>query len=361
MTSTSPELIDALARIPGLLDGALAPADRAGRAARLAEALRSLWPGADVYVCRLGEVTTTAAIDAAGNPKPQWAAVLDGWPEIGGRAPLVAPLACAGRPYGALGLVGPDGSPEARALLADFADRLALRLYAEEAEQELTEQTKAGDVAEVFGVFLHELGNVLNNLVLDVRLLERDVAEGGRARLAQMGRLASSVPQMLSHIYRFRQGRRTPPGPVDLNRVAGRLVEALRRAGMAVSTDLAADLPAVEGTAGGLSRLVRLLLGQALAVTPPSAGPVTLRTGCAGEYVRLTVEDGGPAVPSEALLHLFEPFITPRHGPSNLELAICKMLVRRLQGRLEAVNRPEGGVAFLADLPVHTARSKSEE
>jgi signal transduction histidine kinase len=102
---------------------------------------------------------------------------------------------------------------------------------------------------------------------------------------------------------------------------------------------------------------VRLLLSQALAATPPSAGPVTLRTGRGGEHVRLTVEDGGPSVPPEVLPHLFEPFITPRHGPSNLELAVCKMLVRRLQGRLEAVNRPGGGVAFLADLPVHTAAS----
>jgi two-component system C4-dicarboxylate transport sensor histidine kinase DctB len=278
-----------------------------------------------------------------------------------GNAVFVAPLACAGERLGAVALVWASEGELAQAVLTDFADRLALRLHAERIQrrldtttQELTEQTAAADVADAFSVFVHELGNVLNSLVLDVRLLERHVAEEGRGRLAGMSRLASGVPQMLGHVYRFRQGRRLPPGPLDLNRVALRVVEALARTGARVQVELAPELPLIEGTAGALSRLVRLLLAQALAVTPASAEPVILRSACTGDLVRLTVEDRGPCLAAEALAQLFEPFVTLRAGQSGLELAICKSLVRRLQGTLEAVNRPEGGVAFVAELPIPT-------
>ncbi len=360
MASMSAGLIDALARVPGLLEAALAPTDRSGRAARLAGALCALWPGAQCYACRLGTVTSAAAVDADGKPLPVPAALGDGQGEAPEPGLQMTPLAVAGRRYGAVGLTAPAEDTEARALLNDFADRLAWRLYAEEArerldraERDLAEQTRSGDVAEAFGVFVHELGNVLNNLVLDARLLEPHVTHGGRGRLAQLNRLAGGVPKMLGHMYRFRQGRRTPPGPVDLNRITAEVMEAFGPDGAAVHAELAPGLPPVEATPGGLSRLVRLLLGHALAVTPPPAGPVRVRTEHQGEHVRLTVEDGGPPVAPEALPHLFEPFAAPRHGQSNLELAICKTLVRRLQGKLEGFNRPAGGVAFVADLPIH--------
>jgi signal transduction histidine kinase len=388
MASRSTKLVETLARVPELLEAALGATDAAGRATRLAEALHALWPAAGLHACRLEGTggPVTRVLDHAGKPRPKWAAALearlapaaieaDGAPPAGklpaslrlsGHTLHGAPIACRGRRYGALALATPpDTTPAeaalARALLDDCADRLALRLRLEEAdgqaraaEQAFAELTGAADVSEAFSVFVHELGNVLNNLVLDVRLLEREVPEAARGRLAEIGRLAASVPGLVGQLTHFRQARRPSPRPVDLNRVAAEVVERFTRSGAAVRLDLAADLPPVTATPIGLGRLVRLLVGNALAVTPPAAGPVRVYTEHAGDQVRLCVEDGGPPVPAEALPRLFEPFLTTRHGQSSLELAICKTLVRRLLGNLDAVNRPEGGVTFVAELPVHT-------
>jgi signal transduction histidine kinase len=373
------KLGEALARVPELLDGALGSVDRA---ARLAEALHVLWPAAGLYACRLESTggPATHALDHAGKPRPKWAAALeaplaaDGAPHadkppaslhLSGHTLHVAPVAGRGRRHGALALaLPPDATPadaaSARALLDDCACRLALRLRLEEAEarasaaeQDLQELTGAADVSEAFGVFVHELGNVLNNIVLDVRLLERQVPDEARGRLAEVARLAGSVPGLLGQLTHFRQARRPAARPVDLNRVAADVVERLGRSGAAVRLELAADLPPVTGTPAVLGRLVRLLVGNALAVTPPAAGPVCVRTERAGEQVRLCVEDGGPPVPDEALHLLFEPFVTAREGQSGLELAVCKAAVRRLLGSLDAVNRPGGGLTFVAELPAH--------
>jgi signal transduction histidine kinase len=388
MVSKTMKLAEALARVPERLDGALAAADAADRAARLAEALHALWPAAALHACRLEGAggPVTRALDHAGKPRPKWAAALeaqlasaalgaDGAPHAGklpaslrlsGHTLHRAPITCRGLRYGALALATPpDATPAdaaaARALLDDCADRLALRLRLEEtdgrasvAEQEFQELSGAADVTEAFSVFMHELGNILNNLVLDLRLLEREVPEGARGRLAEIGRLAASVPDLLGQLTHFRQARRPAARPVDLNRVAARAVERLGVPADAVRLELAPDLPPVEGTPIGLGRLVRLLVGNALAVTPAAAGPVRVCTERAGDQVRLRVEDGGPSVPEEALPRLFEPFLTTRDGQSGLELAICKTMVRRLLGSLDAANRPEGGVTFIAELPVHS-------
>jgi signal transduction histidine kinase len=382
MASQGAKLAEALARAPELLEEALRPPDRTGRAARLAEAVRALWPGAGLYACRLeGEGgTRTQALDCAGAVRPHWAAALETWltdpaassngalaterlpavPELSGHTLLLAPVVCQARPWGALALALPAERPPADevALLKACADRLASRLSLEQAqeqqeaaEEELQEQTAAADVAEAFGVFLHELGNVLNNVILDLRLLEREIPEAARGRLASVGQLLASVPsQLVAPLMRYRHGRRAAARPVDLNRLAGRIAERARRDGAAVHTDLAPDLPPVAATPGGLGRVLRLLLSNALAVTPAARGPVALRTRREGEGVRLCVEDGGPPVSPEALPQLFEPFLAVRAGQNGLELAVCRSLVRRLQGNLSAVNRPEG-VSFLADLP----------
>ena len=387
MLSSSTRLIEALARIPALLDGALQVTDTAARATRLAESLHTLWPAAGLSACRLEGTGRPAvhALDHAGKAREKWAVALEtplaphgtdaADPPASSKPPAplrlsghtlhLAPIAWQGRCLGTLALATPPETAAAdvaaaRALLDNFADRVALRLQLEQAkpqggaaETELQELIGAADVAEAYSVFLHELGNVLNNLVLDVRLLEREIPESARGRLTEIGRLAGSVPSLVTHLTRYRQARRPRQQPVDLNDVAARVVAKLAQAGAAVQAELAPDLPPVPGTPVGMGRLVRLLLTNALAVTPPSALPVRLRTEPGGEGVRLFVEDGGPPVPEGDLPHLFEPFTTTREGQNNLELAICKALLRRLFGTLEASNRPEGGVTFLAELPVY--------
>ena len=389
--SAKPKLVEALARVSELLDRALGATEAPGRAARLAEALRDLWPAASLCACRLeGDALGLVVLDHTGRPREKWAAALEARlgsapaerdgaasPEklpaalrLSGHALHVSPILSRGHRYGVLALATPaEASPAdeaaVRALLDDCAARLALRLQldeaqerAEAAEQELQELTGAADVAEAFGVFLHELGNVLNTLVLDVRLLEREMPQGAPARLTEIGRLAGSVPGLLGHLTRFRQARRQAPRPLDLNRVVARVVDHLARAGAAVHADLAPDLPPVSATPVALARLVRLLVENALAVTPANAGPVRLWTERANDQVRLSIADNGPPVPDETLPRLFEPFVMTREGQNGLELAICKAQVRRLLGSLEASSRPEGGVTFVIELPIHTVEDR---
>jgi C4-dicarboxylate-specific signal transduction histidine kinase len=107
---------------------------------------------------------------------------------------------------------------------------------------------------------------------------------------------------------------------------------------------------AVSGTSVDLQRLCTFLVRNAAAVTPPDAR-VIVQTARAEGKVLLRVEDAGPAVAPEEVPELFAPYPFRRKGTNGLELAACKSLVRRLQGRIAAENNSAGGVTIIAELP----------
>jgi C4-dicarboxylate-specific signal transduction histidine kinase len=123
-----------------------------------------------------------------------------------------------------------------------------------------------------------------------------------------------------------------------------------RAYGIEIRLDLAASLPTVLCSATELRHLLRLLLKNAAAVMTPGQGLIHVRTLRSGENVQLLVEDGGPAVAPERLPKLFEPTLVCREGVNSLELAACRSIVRRCKGKIEAENRPEGGVRIVVKL-----------
>ena len=81
---------------------------------------------------------------------------------------------------------------------------------------------------------------------------------------------------------------------------------------------------------------------------------VTPRTG----VVVLDIQDSGPGVPEEALLHLFdylyrvESSRNRQTGGSGLGLAICRKIVDAHDGSIEAMKSPLGGLWIQVKLPV---------
>lgn len=92
-----------------------------------------------------------------------------------------------------------------------------------------------------------------------------------------------------------------------------------------------------------------------------------LRHAVTGKWVRISVldahgeacasvEDRGPGVLSSEIEQIFQPFYRGSHSMSGsghgLGLVIAKQIVEAHDGRIEAVNRPEGGLCLCVCLPI---------
>jgi PAS domain S-box-containing protein len=64
------------------------------------------------------------------------------------------------------------------------------------------------------------------------------------------------------------------------------------------------------------------------------------------ETVEIAVADTGPGLPREVSDHLFEPFISTKHGGMGLGLSICRSIVEAHDGKLWTSPDPDGRMIF---------------
>jgi signal transduction histidine kinase len=257
--------------------------------------------------------------------------------------------------FGWVGLVrGDQPAGEPAEFLVEVARELGLHAYLHGLEQEAAELRGQAEVGEAFGVFMHELGNALNNLILDISLLARQAPAGAAERIEQIRRSGFQIAETARQIHAYRAGRRSPGYPVDLNQVIRQVVQEPDLRDALPKVELGKDLPAVSGAASACKHLVRFLLNHAIAVVDRRPGQVSVRTSEDGAQVVLAIEDHGPAVPAEWLPQLFEPFVTVREGGNSIELAVCQSLAKRLQASIEVAAQAEGGLRWLVRFPCLT-------
>ncbi len=83
----------------------------------------------------------------------------------------------------------------------------------------------------------------------------------------------------------------------------------------------------------------------------------TARGLAAGDYVRVTVRDDGPGIPSGLQSHVFEPFFTTKGAGDGkgLGLAIAYSLIRGWNGDLSVESEPGEGATFEILIPARDA------
>jgi len=150
--------------------------------------------------------------------------------------------------------------------------------------------------------------------------------------------------------------------PMSLDDVLARAIERLRPrlGGHPIEVEL--EAPPVDVDPVLLDTAFVNVAENAIAHSDPAA-PLRIRAAAGVDgFVRLTVEDGGPGVPPDALPHLFDKFyrVTPpgaraeRSGPragTGIGLAVTRGFVEAMGGRVAARPSELGGLAIDLDLP----------
>jgi two-component system sensor histidine kinase KdpD len=99
--------------------------------------------------------------------------------------------------------------------------------------------------------------------------------------------------------------------------------------------------------------LTNLLLNAAFH-TPPGT-PIQIGATVHNQELALTVSDKGPGIPAAAMDRIFDKFYRApgaAAGGTGLGLSIVKGFLEAQNGRVQAVNQPEGGAAFSLFLPL---------
>ena len=201
---------------------------------------------------------------------------------------------------------------------------------------------------KVVSANLDALGRELRD---DPRDRVRARLEDARAALARIG----SVARQLLVAGRPAGAPTRPAIDVRVGRAADAALAAGRAKGVAGVTLEAAVAPGLT-VAAQEEEVVEVLTTLVLHAVGEAAGgrirTVRVRADAEGDRVQIAVEDDGPGLTEEALLHAFEPFHeTEQVRGSGLALAVARGLVEGMGGTLRLKSAPGRGTRAVLDLP----------
>lgn len=298
-------------------------------------------------------------------------------------AGLFAPLKAGERTIGVLGVAdkrnGQSFTPVERTILNTLADQTAvalerLRLLREAEKVEILARTDELKSALVSAVS-HDLRTpVASMMALVTGLLDPEARWDKKTQrefhqiiydeLVRLNRLVGNLLDMS----RIEGGALRPAGGwYSIAEVIESVVERLepRLADHPITTSVSEDMPLALFDFTEMDQVLTNLIENAVKYTPPGT-PIAIRaryavSGNAAniEVIEVAVEDSGPGVAPEHLPHLFDKFyrVDPHRarggsGGIGLGLSISKGLIEAHGGRIEATERPEGGLRVAFSIPV---------
>ena len=269
-------------------------------------------------------------------------------------------------------------SEQVEAVLASVRDLTDLALASEAlrgAQAELAHVNRVTTMGQLTASIAHEVNQPIAAAVVNaqaaLRWLGCDPPDLDEARLA-LGRVVDSGGRAGDVIGRIRAAiTKAPPRRTrfDLNEAASDVIaltrdEALKR-GVSVQTQLATDLPVVEGDRVQLQQVILNLIMNAIeAISDVDEGDREVRlstdTDAAGDVV-VAVRDTGPGLDPTSEARLFEAFYTTKTTGMGMGLAICRSIAEAHGGELWAsANEPRGAV-FQLKLPAGRAEATAAE
>lgn len=186
---------------------------------------------------------------------------------------------------------------------------------------------------------------------------QADVEKAMRRIEDEAARMGVLVEDLLT-LARLDQIPEVPHARVDVAALARDAVDDARATAPDRAIEIRGERTAtVIGDAHRLRQVLANLLRNALVHTPAGTPIEVAVTTTGGDRVRLEVRDHGPGLPSGDSGALFERFWRAEGGRergragAGLGLAIVAAIVEAHGGTVAAMNAPEGGAAFVIDLP----------
>jgi len=234
------------------------------------------------------------------------------------------------------------------------------------ARSELAHVARTLTLSALTASIAHEVNQPLAGIVTNANTGLRMLAanppdvQGASAAAQRTLRDANRATEVIKRLRSMFTRRETSIEPVDLNQATREVIALsssdLRRTGIVVQTELADDLPQINGDRIQLQQVIlNLILNASDAMSGVTDRPkrLVIRTERSADAdVTLTVEDSGVGFNPERTTRMFEAFYTTKSNGMGIGLSISRSIIENHRGRLWAIPKDDGpGAAFSFSIP----------
>lgn len=231
-----------------------------------------------------------------------------------------------------------------------------------EQQVKYSQEQRMSEIGQLAAGVAHEIYNPLSSVKLGLTaLLRESKAEAQQADVASYLTLVDNeVDKCIRVTKRLLDLSQAPSQSLQLvsfSAIIPDVVSLLRyeaeQSGVLLKLDLGHEDLRVLATDSELRMLVLNLVQNAFHAMP-RGGTLTIEGRREGESVRLMFADTGIGISAEALPHIFDPFYSKRADGvqgTGLGLTICKAIVTRYHGTIEARSELGQGAVFTLTFP----------
>ncbi|MGH9928272.1 MAG: ATP-binding protein [Pyrinomonadaceae bacterium] len=234
-------------------------------------------------------------------------------------------------------------------------------------ERKLTERERLAILGQMAATVAHEIKNPLSAIKSIAQVMGEDASlshEYSRDLSLIVGetdRLGRSVTQLLSFA-RNELPSELPSRSEQLVQSVVRLFQvSAEKEGIRLTTNIEKDEELAGSAVSALRVALSNLLLNALQATPPG-GEVTITQVREGDYLVISVQDGGPGIPDDLRQRVWEPFFTTKQRGTGLGLAIVRKRMQEAGGGARLAARVNGsGARFELRVPLRDPRKDTNQ
>jgi PAS domain S-box-containing protein len=258
-----------------------------------------------------------------------------------------------------------DGGLEYIAAVQDVTDRRLSEEALGKLRTELAHVSRVATLGALTASIAHEVNQPLSGIITNastcLRMLAADPpnVDGAREtarRTIRDGHRASDVITRLRALF-GKKGAATES--VDLNEATREVIalslSELQRSRVVMQTELADDLPTINGDRVQLQQVILNLLrnaSDAMSGVEDRPRRLLVRTERGeGERVRLSVRDAGVGLDPQNADRLFQAFYTTKDDGMGIGLSVSRSIIESHQGRLWAEPNDGPGATFSFSIP----------
>jgi len=324
-------------------------------------------PSPAVDVIRRRSAELIPSVDDAWLEAHEEPAAFAQWKALGAHSMLILPLATGEHSLGALTLIGVAPtrrfSEDQQQLAEKFAAAGSLTL--ENARLYLAAQRANRARDEVLGVVSHDLRNPISAIAMCARVLRHSAPTEPQARDDLLVTISESTEWMNRLIQDLLDVANIERGHLSLERRTESATSIVEQAmhmfaveavehGIAMSAEVATDLPPVYADAARLVQVLGNLLRNSIKFTP-DGGQITVRAVSEGPSVVFSVTDTGRGIAPEAQTRVFDRYWHASQGArkrgTGLGLSIAKGIVEAHGGRIWLRSETGRGSTFAFSVP----------
>jgi two-component system, cell cycle sensor histidine kinase and response regulator CckA len=239
-------------------------------------------------------------------------------------------------------------------------------------EAELERSSRLESLGLLAGGIAHDFNNMLTVVVgnITLALMETDARSRATDLLEEAEKGALRARELTQQLLTFARGGDPVRTPVALSLLVQEAAEfALSGSKVGTEYDFTTNLPSAFVDKAQISQVVHNLVLHA-AQSMPDGGKILffLRDTrifdgdipglASGTYLKLSITDSGPGIPTEHLGRIFDPYFHAGPRTNGLGLATVRSIVKRHQGHIAVTSRVNEGTTFTLWLP--TAREEPE-